>query len=368
MSMKQSKRIVIKIGSALIAPEQDGCRSRYLLSIAQFIVRCRARGIEVILVSSGSVAAGSHLFPNSEQPSIAVKKAMAAAGQTEMMATWDRFFDFPSAQILLTHGDLRDRERYTSIRETIFTLLDHGILPIINENDTVTTDDLKVGDNDNLSAMVAGAADADGLIICSDVSGLYNKNPNLHADAELISEVTEITEEIYDMAGCPTSKVGTGGMKTKIEAAEKATSHGIDTYIVNGFEETTFELLLAGKNPGTVFTAYDKPMQEAVHWMTHTASEQGELVVDSDYGSGENQVVGQLSGDEITEVKGEFSVGDTVLVRSKDGKRLAKATTNYSSCLLNFLTEHEENPISERIQDSIGPVISEQDIALLEKS
>lgn len=108
--MKQSKRIVIKIGSALIAPEQDGCRSRYLLSIAQFIVRCRARGIEVILVSSGSVAAGSHLFPNSEQPSIAVKKAMAAAGQTEMMATWDRFFDFPSAQILLTHGDLRDRE------------------------------------------------------------------------------------------------------------------------------------------------------------------------------------------------------------------------------------------------------------------
>ncbi|WP_440055091.1 glutamate 5-kinase [Pseudoalteromonas sp. T1lg65] len=364
--MKKSKRIVIKIGSALIAPEQDGCRSRYLLSIAQFIVRCRTRGIEVILVSSGSVAAGSHLFPNTENATIAVKKAMAAAGQTEMMATWDRFFDFPSAQILLTHGDLRDRERYTSIRETIFTLLDHGILPIINENDTVTTDDLKVGDNDNLSAMVAAAADADTLIICSDVKGLYNKNPNLHADAELIPEVTVITEEIYDMAGCPTSKVGTGGMKTKIEAAEKAISHGIDTFIVNGFEETTFDLLLAGNNPGTVFLASETPMQEAVHWMTHTASEQGELVVEDDYDMSDEHAV--LSGESITEVKGEFSVGDTVLVRSEDGTRLAKATTNYSSCLLNFLAEQDESPISEKIQDSIGPVISEQDIALLEKS
>ena len=126
------RRIVLKVGSALIAPDQDGCRSRYLLTIAQFIVRCRARGIEVILVSSGSVAAGSHLFPSDIPRSVVMKKAMAAAGQTEMMAMWDRFFDFPSAQLLLTHGDLRDRERYESIRETIFTLLEHGVLPIIN--------------------------------------------------------------------------------------------------------------------------------------------------------------------------------------------------------------------------------------------
>ena len=231
------RRIVLKVGSALIAPEQDGCRSRYLLTIAQFIVRCRAQGIEVILVSSGSVAAGSHLFPEQEKRSVTMKKAMAAAGQTEMMAMWDRFFDFPSAQILLTHGDLRDRERYTSIRETVFTLLEHGVLPIINENDTVTTDDLKVGDNDNLSAMVAAAADADALMIFSDVDGLYDKNPNLHEDAVLLPEIDSIDESIYAMAGCATSAVGTGGMKTKIEAAEKATSHGITTFILNGFKE-----------------------------------------------------------------------------------------------------------------------------------
>lgn len=178
MNRANWKRIVIKVGSALIAPNQQGCSSHYLLSIAQFIVKCRAEGIQVVLVSSGSVAAGSHMFPDQENTDIAVKKAMAAAGQTEMISTWDKLFDFPSAQILLTHADLRDRERYVSIRETLFSLLDNQILPIVNENDTVTTDKLKVGDNDNLSAMVAAAADADALIICSDIDGLYDKNPH----------------------------------------------------------------------------------------------------------------------------------------------------------------------------------------------
>ena len=362
------RRIVLKVGSALIAPDQDGCRSRYILTIAQFIVRCRARGIEVILVSSGSVAAGSHLFPSDQPRSVVLKKAMAAAGQTEMIAMWDRFFDFPSAQLLLTHGDLRDRERYQSIRETVFTLLEHGVLPIINENDAVTTDDLKVGDNDNLSAMVAAAADADALLIFSDVDGLYDKNPNLHDDAVLLPEIKSIDDSIYAMAGCATSAVGTGGMKTKIEAAEKATSHGIATYIINGFKEETFNRLLEGDNPGTIFLPYDKPMQDSVHWMTHTANEQGEVVVDGTFDESIEGETGIIRGDEIVEVHGEFAIGDTILVRSEDGTRLAKATANYSSCLLNFIADNEQSEFSEKMQDSIGPVISEKDIALLEKS
>jgi len=201
MNRSNWKRIVVKVGSALIAPNRQGCSSHYLLSIAQFIVRCRMQGIQVVLVSSGSVAAGAHLFPEETKKNIAIKKAMAAAGQTEMMATWDKLFDFPSAQVLLTHADLRDRERYVSIRETLDSLLDHGVLPIVNENDTVTTDKLKVGDNDNLSAMVATAADADALIICSDVDGLYDKNPHKHDDAKLLSWVDKIDESIYAMAG-----------------------------------------------------------------------------------------------------------------------------------------------------------------------
>lgn len=368
MSFPNWKRVVIKVGSALIAPNKQGCSSHYLLSIAQFIVRCRANGTQVVLVSSGSVAAGAHLFDEEEKTKIAVKKAMAAAGQTEMMSTWDRLFDFPSAQILLTHGDLRDRERYVSVRETIDSLLDHGILPIINENDTVTTDKLKVGDNDNLSAMVASAAEANALIICSDIDGLYNKNPHEHDDAEMLKEVHNIDESIYAMAGgAAADGVGTGGMRTKIEAAEKAVSHGIDTYIINGFTELSFNMLLDGKNPGTHFQPYDKPMQENVHWMRHTSNAQGEVIVESDFAASLENDAEQLTSSEIIGVRGEFSVGDTILVRKDDGTKLVKAKSNYSSCLLNFIAKQDSEEFASEFEEKTGPIISEQHIANLEK-
>jgi glutamate 5-kinase len=369
MSLVSWKRVVIKVGSALIAPKQNGCSSHYLLGIAQFIVRCKAMGIEVVLVSSGSVAAGSHLFTEQDadtKPSIAVKKAMAAAGQMEMMATWDRLFDFPTAQILVTHGDLRDRERYISIKETIFSLLENGILPVLNENDTVTTDKLKVGDNDNLSAMVAAAADADTLIICSDIDGLYDSNPHENPDAKLLSSVPVINDEIFAMAGGATSSVGTGGMKTKIEAAKKAVAHGIDTYIVNGFTEQTFNALLAGKNPGTHFSPDKTPMKEHLHWMTHTSTAQGEVVVENDFTTELEDDSDLLTSNEIIAVNGDFAVGDTILVRKDDGTRLAKAKSNYSSCLLSFIAEQDDQNFASKFQDTTGPIISENNIALLE--
>lgn len=368
MKNKQWKRITLKVGSALIAPDRKGCSSRYLLHIAKFILQCRDMGIQVILVSSGSVAAGAHFFGNIENPSIALKKAMAAAGQNEMMASWDRFFDFPSAQILLTHGDLQDKERYNSIRETIFALLDHGILPVVNENDTVTTDDLKVGDNDNLSAMVAAAADADALIICSDVDGLYDKNPHCHDDAKLIKEVCKIGDDIFAMAGgAQVNGVGTGGMKTKIEGAVKATSHGIMTYIVNGFKESSFEKLISGINPGTVFTPYDSPMQEDLHWLTHTSKAQGELVVDSNFDNPLDEHSEQLTSSEIVEVHGDFSAGDTILLRSEDGKHLAKAEANYSSCLLSFINDYDAGVEGNELQHQTGPIVSDKHIAVLDQ-
>lgn len=363
MSLTNTKRLVIKVGSALIAPQQDGCKARYLLNIAQFIVRARTQGVEVLLVSSGSVAAGAHYFKNPDRSNIAMKKAMAAAGQMEMMSTWDRFFDFPSAQLLLTHADLKDKERYNSIRQTIFSLLDEGILPIINENDAITTEHLKVGDNDNLSAMVAAAADADTLLICSDVDGLYDQNPKTHPNAQLIKEVNTITSAIYDMTGGPNSAVGTGGMRTKLEAAEKATSHGIATYIINGFNENTFNALLQGDNPGTLFTPFEKPMEESQHWMTHTAAEHGELIVGSET-IDKNE---ELNCEEILSIEGEFSAGETVLIKNTKGERLAKASSNYSSCLLNFITQNTDGINTSQMQNSIGPIISKNDIAVLER-
>jgi glutamate 5-kinase len=368
MNIQNWKRIVLKVGSALIAPNQKGCSSRYLLHIAKFILQCRELNIEVILVSSGSVAAGSHFFNVEGKPSVAIKKAMAAAGQTKMMAAWDRFFDFPCAQVLLTHGDLRDRERYISVQETLFALLDNGVLPIVNENDTVTTDELKVGDNDNLSAMVAAAAHADALIICSDVDGLYDKNPHTHQDAVMIKQVSEINQDIYAMAsGAVIGGVGTGGMRTKIEAAEKATSHGISTYIVNGFKEDSFAQLMEGINPGTIFLPYEQPMQDHLHWMTHTSKALGELIIETKFDHPLDEHSEKITSNEIIEVKGNFSAGDTIYIRSDDGKHLAKAETNYSSCLLSFITNQDGNRDENDVQHQTGPIISDKYIALLEQ-
>jgi glutamate 5-kinase len=360
------KRIVIKVGSTLIAPHGTGCSSQYLLSIAEFIVSCRTQGIEVVLVSSGSVAGGAHIFPAELQQTIAIKKAMAAAGQTEMIATWNKLFDFPTAQMLLTRCDLRDRERYVSVKETIFNLLQHDVLPIINENDTIVTDKLKVGDNDNLSAIVAAAADADALIICSDIDGLYNKNPHKYDDAVLIPNITDINADIYAMADGATSAVGTGGMITKVQAAEKATLHGIDTFIVNGFTEKSFDMLLNGGNPGTHFSSDPSPMKEHLHWMTHTSTAQGEVIVEDAFTVKLDAHSEQLTSDDLVEVKGSFAVGDTILVRKHDGTKLAKAKSNYSSCMLNFIAHQEDKNFASDFQQQTGPIISDKNVALLE--
>lgn len=345
------KRIVIKVGSALIAPTQSGCSSRYLLCIANFIVECRAVGIEVVLVSSGSVAAGSHFF-DTQPDKQRSKKAMAAAGQAEMIATWDKLFDFPSAQLLLTRADLQDRDRYISIRETIFALLDENILPILNENDAVVTEDTRVGDNDNLSAIVAAAADADSLIICSDVDGLYTSNPHLDDSAKLIPTVTEINDDIYKIAGGSQSSVGTGGMKTKIEAAEKAMAHGITTYIIDGHKSESFEKLLQGKNPGTVFIADKNPLDEHEHWITHTSQEQGEVIIENDINL-QNHNVASIPHTQIVEVKGSFSPGDTVLIKQKGSNSQVKASAKYSSCLLNFFAVKDTDQ-SKHNSDNLG--------------
>lgn len=360
MNKQNWNRIVIKVGSALIAPNNDGCSSQYLLSIANFIVRCRMSGIQVVLVSSGSVAAGSHLFTNNSNSSMTIKKAMAAAGQSEMMATWDRLFDFSTAQLLLTHADLRDRDRYVSVRDTIDALLDNGMLPIVNENDAVTTDKLKVGDNDNLSAMVATAAKADVLIICSDINGLYTSNPNIDEDAKLVGDVHKIDSSIYIMASGATSSVGTGGMITKIEAAEKAVSRGIDTFIVNGFVESTFNELLKGNNPGTHFHPYKEPLQDQQHWIRHTTKEQGELIVDDQF-SIEKDSDELLKPQDLLEVEGEFSAGDVVLLRKNNGDKLAKVKTNFSSCLLNFVASQDNEQIWEQLDNTDESILSEKE-------
>ncbi|MFD2165684.1 glutamate 5-kinase [Thalassotalea euphylliae] len=326
------QRVVIKVGSALVAPDKNGCSGKYLLSIARFVTACQQAGKEVILVSSGSVAAGRSLIQHgSPNPSIPTKQAMAAVGQMKMMANWQRFFDVPCSQLLITHGDLKDRSRYINIKNTIRILLENGVIPIVNENDTVATEELKVGDNDNLAALVALVSEADALMILSDVDGVYDQDPRANPEANKISVISDITPEIYAMASGTSNVIATGGMQTKIQAADKATENGIATYIVDGSDATVFDQLLQGSNPGTLFEARQAPVKAKKNWLKHTLKSAGQIHLDD--GASKAVVNGgaSLLPSGISQVAGEFSAGDSVdLISASNGNTIAKGICQYN--------------------------------------
>ena len=249
------QRAVIKVGSALIAPDGNRCSTKYLLSLADFIHCSIQQGKQIVLVSSGSVAAGSGITEHQfELPlTIPQKQALAAIGQSQVMQHWQRLFDNVCAQILLTRSDLESEKRLTNARNTIETLIAMHALPIINENDSVVVDELVVGDNDNLAAQVAELCEADLLIICSDVDGLFDANPKLNRDAKLITEVAEVTDEIMQLATGTTNPAATGGMITKLQAAKNANTNGIQTLIINGKNADSFDQLKRGSVLGTHF-------------------------------------------------------------------------------------------------------------------
>ncbi|XQW85035.1 glutamate 5-kinase [Thalassotalea piscium] len=326
-------RIVIKVGSALVAPDNNGCSGKYLLAIARFINECHKAGKQVILVSSGSVAAGRHVIQHHSQiPSIPNKQAMASVGQMKMMANWQRFFDVPCSQLLITHADLKDRERYINIKNTLRILLENGVIPIVNENDTVATDELKVGDNDNLAALVALVSEADSLFILSDINGVYDKDPRQHNDAILIPEIAEINDAIYAMAGTTNNPIATGGMKTKIQAAEKAVENGIVTYIVNGRNAEVFDKLLLGENPGTQFLAKHAANKARKHWLKYTLKSNGKIIIDQGAVTAVQENGASLLPSGINALVGEFASGDSIeIVDQVTNKVIAKGISQYSA-------------------------------------
>ena len=326
-------RAVIKVGSALVAPDGNGCSGKFLLAIARFITECQQAGKEIILVSSGSVAAGRNLIQHgSPIPSIPTKQAMASVGQMQMMANWQRFFDVPCSQLLITHGDLKDRQRYINIKNTLRILLANGVIPIVNENDTVATDELKVGDNDNLAALVALVSEADRLFILSDVDGVFDKDPRGNPDAILISEIDEITDEIYAMAGATNNPIATGGMKTKLQAAGKAIENGIETYIINGSRSDVFERLLNNENPGTRFVANQAATKAKKHWLKHTLKSNGQVTLDKGAINALINKGASLLPSGISGVIGSFAAGESIdIVNNEDQQIIAKGICQYSA-------------------------------------
>jgi glutamate 5-kinase len=369
--MPDWKRAVIKVGSALIAPEGRGCSTKYLLALARFIIESRNQGREVILVSSGAVAAGRGALgerAGQVRRSIPEKQALAAIGQALLMGQWARFFDFPCAQLLLTYDDLANRKRFLNARNTLEVLLEYGTLPIVNENDTVAVEELKLGDNDNLAAHVAVLADADLLIICSDIDGLYDADPRKHPEARHLPVVEKIDEAIYALAGGTGSSVGTGGMRTKIQAADKATARGIHTLILNGQKGDNFEALLNGFMPGTIFYKVENPISAKKHWMLHGLPSTGRIFVDGGAARALAEQGASLLPSGVVGVEGTFSRGEAVTVvadRDTTPRTIAKGITQYGAVDLEWIAGLHSQEIEKTLGYSYHEVVIHRDDLVL---
>ena len=252
-------RIVVKVGTSTLAHATGHLNIRRVEELCRVLSDLKNSGHEVILVSSGAIGMGVGKLALKERPSdIPTKQAAAAVGQCELMYTYDKMFaeyNHTVAQILLTGADFRHEDRYFNFKNTMHRLLELGVLPIINENDTIATEEICVGDNDTLSAMVAVGIKADVLLLLSDIDGLYDRDPHKHSDARLIQEVHELTEEILALGGDRGSALGTGGMRTKLHAAEICTAEGCDMVIMNGNSPEKLYDLFEDKQVGTLFTS-----------------------------------------------------------------------------------------------------------------
>lgn len=329
------KRLVVKIGSNILADVKEGLDTKRIYSMARDIAELSNMGFEVVIVSSGAIAAGMKKLSLREKPrDIRLKQAAAAVGQSSLMWAYEKSFsEFNKrvAQVLLTRDDFSDRKRYINSKNTLTTLLSYGIIPIINENDTVATDEIRFGDNDYLASLVAGLIGAERLIILSDVDGLYTEDPRHSSKAEIIEYVEEITPELEAKAGGAGSTVGTGGMYSKLLAAKRAVSHGITVNIISGRKDGLLVSLLKGKHCGTVFKPKAQKLSSRKGWIAYGSRSRGSLIIDD--GAVKALIHGgkSLLPSGITSVEGDFDTGDAVYCLDLGGNRIAKGLTNYSS-------------------------------------
>jgi glutamate 5-kinase len=333
--IKAAKRVVIKIGSAVLT-SGNGVNVEVIDNIAKDIKYLYDLGKEVILVSSGAVAAGRKKiqFPEENVITLKQKQALAAIGQSHLMHIYDSAFENHNiniAQVLLTHADLAHRSRYVNFKNTIFTLLNMGVVPIINENDTVSTEELQFGDNDNLGALVTNLIEGDLFICLTDVDCLYTANPQTDKDAQPVFIVSEIDEEVEQMAGNSKSILGTGGMQSKIAAAKKVAGGGGASVIGPGRLPGVIQKIFNGEMVGTYFKPYRKKLQGRKQWIAFVLNPKGVLEVDS--GACRAICTGgkSLLPSGVTGVKGNFNTGDSVECHDKDGNVIAVGTVNYRS-------------------------------------
>jgi len=346
-------RIVVKIGSGLLAPKGSGLQTAWIEQLARDVAALRAKGQEVILVSSGAIAAGIERLGLAERPAtIARKQAAAAVGQGRLMAAYDAAFSSAGltvAQVLLTHGDLADRKRFLNARTTLTTLLEAGVVPIINENDTVAVEELKFGENDHLAALVTNLVGAQLFVILSGVEGFCTGDPIRDPSATLIPLVTEITPLLEAHAESTGSAEGTGGMVPKLAAAKQATAHGSAAIIAGGRRPNVLVELLAGGEIGTLFLPTKERLKSRKHWIAYTLHPKGRLHLDEGAARALRQQGRSLLPSGVREVEGKFQAGDAVSCVGPDGREVARGLSNYSADEVVKIRGAKSREISSRL-------------------
>lgn len=350
-SMNKIKKVVVKIGSALITNGGRGLDHKSITRWSDQMAQLRLSGIDVVLVSSGSVAEGiTRLGLNKRPQSIHQLQAAAAIGQMGLVQAYEVCFQrhgIHSAQVLLTHEDLSNRKRYLNARSTLKTLLDYGTVPVVNENDTVATDEIRFGDNDTLAALVANLIEADLLIILTDQKGLYDSNPSHNPQARFIDKADADDEKLLDFAEPSAGSLGQGGMLTKIIAAQKASRSGASTVIAYGCEDNVIKRVVNGESIGTYLKATKGQMAARKQWLAGHMRCAGELILDD----GAVRVL-QKSGASllpigVKEVRGVFKRGEVVSCLSPQGKEIARGLVNYPDDEARKIIGHASRDISQ---------------------
>ena len=353
--LENIQRIVVKVGTSTLTNENGHLDIEKIRKIVLELSNLQDKGYDVILVSSGAVGAGMGLLNINEKPkTLAEKQMLSAVGQVSLMQIYQTLFKEHNkivGQLLLTKEEFSNRKRYLNMRNVCNAFLKRKIIPIINENDAIVSNALKikVGDNDTMSALVSGLIDADLLIILSDIDGLYNKNPRKYEDANLIHIVGDINEDIKNMAGAEGSKFGTGGMVTKIIAAEMVTKIGTSLVIASGDEPKNITRIVEKENIGTLFVKKNKKISLRKYWLAYGPSKEGTLTIDNGAKSALKNGKSLLSVG-IKSVEGTFDKGAIVAIEDLKGKVIATGISNYSSEEINLIKGEQ----SENIEEILG--------------
>ncbi|MCR5113297.1 MAG: glutamate 5-kinase [Acholeplasmatales bacterium] len=345
------KRVVVKIGSSSVVTKDLKPNTENILAIISGFKKLKDEGIDCALVSSGAIATGmGELGLNKKPKDMALKQACAAVGQAKLMEAYNRvaeLYGIHLGQILISHDDFQVRKRMLVLSETLDAMFKNNIVPIINENDAVSVEEIKVGDNDTLSSLISPMVGADLLVLFSDIDGLYDKNPKIYPDAKMISTVDKIDETILAMVGDTTTNVGTGGMKTKIDAAISATTSGVDMIICNSDRLRDLEEIVKGDEIGTLFIKDDKVFSNRDNWIIFKSNALGNIVADSGLEKALKDKKVSILPKGIKNVNGEFLAGSVINVINADGIVLAKGITNYSSAEIKLVMGADSNKMAE---------------------